>query len=166
VFLATLQAGAYTAFVTGKNQTQGIGLVEVYDINGQAPPELANLSTRGYVGQENHVMIAGFILGSEAGSVRIAIRGLGPSLANYGLNHVLPDPALELRNTNGAGIATNDDWQSDALSAAQLTAHGLALPNSKESGIFVTLPPGQYTAILNGKFVGTGIGLVEVYNLK
>lgn len=164
--LIALPPGGYTAFVSGKNQTQGIGLVEVYDVNDAAGPELTNISTRGYVGQENDVMIGGFVLGSEDGSVDIAVRGLGPSLANSGLSQVLPDPALELHDSNGAAVATNDDWQSDAVAAAQLTAHGLALPNAKEAGLFVTLAPGAYTAILNGKFVGTGIGLVEIYNLK
>lgn len=166
LLLVTLQGGAYTVFVSGKNQTQGIGLVEIYDINGQGEPELANLSTRGYVGQENDVMIAGFILGNEAGSVDIAVRGLGPSLANAGLSHVLPNPALQLHDAQGTSVASNDDWQSDPVAAAQLTAHGLALPDAKEAGLFVVLPPGQYTAILHGNFMGTGVGLIEVYNLK
>src|ERR1041385_8717037 len=115
---------------------------------------------------ENDVMIGGFTLGAEPGSVRIAVRGLGPSLAGAGLQGVLADPALELHDPNGNLMGTNDDWQSDPVSAAQLTAHGLALPDSKEAGLFVTLGPGTYTAILNGKSVSTGIGLVEVYNLK
>jgi hypothetical protein len=166
LLLATLQGGAYTVFLSGRNQTQGIGLVEIYDINGKGEPELANLSTRGYVGQENDVMIGGFILGNEAGSVEIAVRGLGPSLASAGLSNVLPDPALELHDAQGTGVASNDDWESDPIAATQLTAHGLGLKNMKEAGLFVTLAPGQYTAILNGKFAGTGIGLVEVYNLK
>jgi hypothetical protein len=140
--------------------------VEAYDTNRNTDSDLANISTHGYVGQENDVMIGGFTLGRENGSSRIAVRGLGPSLANYGLNNVLPDPALQLHNANGDIVASNDDWQSDPVAAAQLSAHGLALPNEKEAGLFVTLPPGAYTAILNGKFVGTGIGLVEVYNLK
>jgi hypothetical protein len=71
-----------------------------------------------------------------------------------------------LHDGNGSAVASNDDWESDPVAAAQLTAHGLALPNPKESGLFVTLAPGPYTAIVNGKFVGTGIGLVELYNLK
>jgi hypothetical protein len=166
LLLATLHGGAYTVFVSGRNQTQGIGLVEIYDINSKGEPELANLSTRGYVGQENEVMIGGFILGNEAGSVDIAVRGLGPSLASAGLSNLLPDPALELHDAQGSGVAENDDWESDSVAAAQLTSHGLGLPNTKESGLFVTLPPGQYTSILHGKSAGTGIGLVEVYNVK
>lgn len=164
--LVALPAGAYTAFVTGKDQTQGIGLVEVYDLNDQAGPELANISTRGYVGMENDVMVGGFILGGEAGSVRIAIRGLGPSLASSGLNGVLPDPALELIDENGNLLAHNDDWETDSVSAAQLTANGLALPNTKESGIFISLPRGQFTAVMTGKHIGVGLGLIEIYNLK
>jgi Calx-beta domain len=166
LLLATLPGGVYTVFLSGKNQTQGIGLVEIYDLNNRGEPELANISTRGYVGQENDVMIGGFILGNEPGSVDVAIRGLGPSLANYGLANVLPDPALELHDANGNLVAANDNWQSDPTSATQLVVHGLAPADSKEAGIFVTLPPGVFTAILNGKFVGTGIGLVEVYDLK
>jgi hypothetical protein len=164
--VASLTPGTYTAIMTGKNATSGIGLVEAYDANRNTESELANISTRGYVGMENDVMIAGFTLGAESGSVQIAIRGLGPSLAGAGLHSVLADPALELHDPNGNFMATNDDWQSDPASAAQLTAHGLALADSKESGLFVSLAPGTYTAILNGKSISTGIGLVEVYNLK
>ena len=60
----------------------------------------------------------------------------------------------------------NDDWQNDPVSAAQLTANGLALPNPKESGIFAVLPAGQFTAILAGKNGGIGVGLAEIYNLR
>jgi hypothetical protein len=164
--VALLAPGAYTAIMSGKNQTRGIGLVEAYDANQNTESELANISTRGYVGMENDVMIGGFTLGSEPRSVQIAIRGLGPSLANAGLNGVLSNPALELHDSNGNGIATNDDWQSDPVSAAELTTHGLALPNEKEAGLFVLLPPGAFTAILHGNNISAGIGLVEIYNLK
>lgn len=166
VIAVFLTPGAYTAIMTGKNQTSGIGLVEAYDTNRNTDSELANISTRGYVGMENDVMIGGFTLGGEPGGVQIAIRGLGPSLAGAGLHGVLTDPALALYDSNGNPMAANDDWQSDPVSAAQLTAHGLALPDSKEAGLFVTLAPGAYTAILDGRWVSVGIGLVEVYNLK
>jgi hypothetical protein len=111
-------------------------------------------------------MIGGFILGVSSNNARIALRGIGPSLAQFGLNPVLQDPTLELRDANGALLAANDDWLSDPTSAALLTANGLGLSDPKESGIFISLPPGQFTAILAGKNGGIGIGLVEVYNLK
>jgi hypothetical protein len=82
------------------------------------------------------------------------------------LSNVLADPTVELHDSNGATLISNDDWQDDAFSASQLSAHGLALQNNLESGIFTTLPPGTYTAILAGRNGGTGIGLVEVYNLQ
>jgi hypothetical protein len=66
----------------------------------------------------------------------------------------------------GVCVAANDNWQSELTSAAQLIAHGLAPSDSSEAGLVVTLPHGAFTAILNGKFVGIGIGLVEVYKLK
>jgi hypothetical protein len=166
VLIATLTPGAYTVLLTGKSQTAGIGLVEVYDANSASPAEVANLSTRGHVGMENDVMIGGFILGGEEGPARIVIRGIGPSLQNFGLNNVLADPAVELHDSNGASIVANDDWQSDPVSAAQLMANGLAPSNSKEAAIFLALPAGGYTAILHGKGISVGIGLVEIYNLR
>jgi hypothetical protein len=166
VLLATLSPGAYTVLLAGNAQSAGIGLIEVYDINTAAVAEVANLSTRGHVGMENDVMIGGFILGREEGLTRIVVRGLGPSLQNSGLSNLLADPALELHDSNGASIGANDDWQSDPVSAAQLTASGLAPTNSKESAIFVSLPAGAYTAILHGKWISAGLGLVEIYNLR
>jgi hypothetical protein len=71
-----------------------------------------------------------------------------------------------LHNQNGTIMVVNDDWTDDPVSAANLTANGLGLSDPKESGIFMSLPPGQFTAILSGRDGGIGIGLVEIYNLK
>ena len=166
VIVTTLPPASYTMILTGKNGTTGIGAVEVYDNNQAANSELGNMSTRGFVQTQDKVMIGGFSLGGANGPSRIAVRGLGPSLAQAGINNVLADPTLELRDVNGTLLKANDDWQSDPASAAQLTANGLALPDPKESGIFTSLPGGQFTAILAGKNGGIGVGLVEIYNLK
>jgi hypothetical protein len=96
----------------------------------------------------------------------VNVRGIGPSLSQFGLKNVLADPTLELHDANSAILAANDNWTDDSVSAAQLTANGLGLSNPKESGIFTSLPAGQFTAILAGKNGGVGLGLVEVYNLK
>jgi hypothetical protein len=77
---ATLSAGSYTAIVSGKNNTTGVGLVEVYDLAQAAPAKLANISTRAFVGSGSDVVIAGFILGNHSGNDRVALRGIGPSL--------------------------------------------------------------------------------------
>jgi hypothetical protein len=167
VIVATLDPGAYSALLTGKGGTTGIGTVELYDAETAADSQLANISTRGFVQTGNDVMIAGFILGGNNVPTDIAIRGLGPSLSSFGLSNVLPDPTLELHNGNGTIVVSNDNWQDDPASAALLTANGLALPNAKESGIFATLAsPGMFTAILADKNGNIGIGTVEVYNVK
>jgi len=166
VILISLAPATYTAILTGKGGTTGIGLVELYD-NGQGvDAQLSNISTRGFVQAGNDVMIGGFILGNSSTTGRIAIRGLGPSLSQFGLNPVLADPTLELHDANGATLITNDDWASDPVSAANLVLFNLAPSDPKESAIFTSLPPGTFTAILAGKNGGVGIGLVEVYNLK
>jgi hypothetical protein len=161
---ATLQPGSYTAILAGKNNGTGIGLVEVYDINQAADSQLANISTRGFVLTGNNVMIGGFILGGN-NNTHVVVRGIGPTLAQIGLSPVLVDPTLELHDGNGALLVSNDDWQNDSISAAQLIALGLAPQDPKESGIYTSLPPGAFTAILAGKNGGTGIGLVEIYNV-
>jgi hypothetical protein len=166
VVLATLSAGNYTALLTGKDNTTGVGTVEVYDRDQAAAAQLGNISTRGFVQSGENVMIGGFILGGATNNARIALRGIGPSLAQFGLNPVLEDPTLELKDANGTTLVANDDWLSDPVSAAMLTANGLGLKDTKESGIFTLLPPGQFTAILAGKSGGVGIGLVEIYNLR
>jgi hypothetical protein len=113
-------------------------------------------------------MCGGFVLGGNSNPARVAIRGLGPSLAQYGLSEVLADPVLELHDGNGALMISNDNWTDDPVTAAELVANGLAPQNGDESGIFVSLPPGQFTVILSGKNngTGTGIGLLEIYNLR
>jgi len=165
VIVETLAPAAYTAILTGKNETTGVGLVEVYDNDQAADAQLANISTRGFVEAGDNVMIGGFILEDNSASPRIALRGIGPSLSQFGLSNLLADPTIELHDDNGALLIANDNWQDDPVSAAQLTANGLAPVDPKESGIFTTLPPGAYTAILAGKNGGIGLGLIEIYNL-
>jgi hypothetical protein len=165
-FVATLPPGAsYTAILAGKNGGTGVGLVEVYDTDHAVDSQLANISTRGFVQTGDNVMIGGFILGESSGNTSVAVRGIGPALAQFGLGNVLADPTLELRDSNGMLLIANDNWQDDPVSAAQLTARGLAPQNPVESGIFASLPPGAFTAILAGKSGSSGIGLVEIYNV-
>jgi hypothetical protein len=162
--VATLDPGTYTAILAGKDQTSGIALVEIYDADAAAASRLANISTRGFVQAGDNVMIGGFILGHGGGSTTVAVRGIGPSLEQLGLSSVLADPTLELRDGNGALLVANDNWQDDPDTAALLTAQGLAPQDPLESGIFATLPPGLFTAILAGQDGGAGLGLLEVFS--
>ena len=166
VIMATLPPANYTLIIRGSGQTAGVGVVEIYDGSQSTPSLLANLSTRGFVQTGDNVMIGGFVLGGSSANTTIVVRGLGPSLTQFGLGNVLADPTLELHDANGATMISNDNWIDDPVSAAQLSANGLAPQDPKESGIFTSLPPGQFTAILAGKNGGVGIGLVEIYNLQ
>ena len=161
---ATLNPGAYTAIVRSTNNNTGVGLVEVYDFSQAVTAKLGNISTRALVRTGSDIVIAGFILGSHSDADRIVVRGIGPSLTAAGVPNALANPMLELRDGNGALLASNNDWQDNPAQAAELTAAGLAPTNNLESGIATTLPAGSYTALLSGVNNGTGVGLVEVYD--
>jgi hypothetical protein len=163
--LITLQPGNYTAILSGKNGTTGVGLVEVYDINSGAFAELTNVSTRGFVGTGDNVMIGGIITSGGNGSTQIVIRGLGPTLGQppFNVPNVLADPALTLVDGNGNVVQTNNNWKTQQ---AAIQATGLAPPNDLEAAILATVAPGNYTAILSGNGGGMGIALVEVYKLR
>jgi sugar lactone lactonase YvrE len=162
--IATLSAGAYTVIERGKLDTTGVGLVEIYDLSPGFGPELANISTRGFVDIGDNVMIAGFIVASSTGgSGQVIVRALGPSLGSADITNPLLDPMLELHDSNGTLIAANDNWKSDQQAAIEAT--GIPPTDDAESAIIVTLAPGAYTAIESGVGDTTGVGLVEVYNL-
>jgi hypothetical protein len=162
--VATLAPGAYTAVLTGNGNTSGVALVEVYDLDQAVPSTLANISTRAFVGAADNILIAGVVV-ARGDLDRLVFRGVGPSLTAVGVPNALANPTLELRDSNGALLVANNDWQDDPVQAAQLTAVGLAPTNNLESAIFATLPPGAYTALLSGVNNSTGIGLVEAYEL-
>jgi hypothetical protein len=160
--IATLLPGSYTAIVRGVNQTTGVALVEGYEIDSTAN-RLANVSTRGRVGVGDRVLIGGLILrGSQSKSV--VLRALGPSLSQFGVAGALANPTLDLHNSTGALIASNDNWQAGSQ-ANQIKASGLAPSHSLESAIRAVLPPGSYTAIVRGANNATGVGIVEAYDL-
>lgn len=165
--LMILSPGAYTAILAGRNGGTGVGLVEVYDLGQGATSQLANLSTRGFVDTGDDVMIGGVIVGggSRAGTARVLVRALGPSVPLPG---ALGDPTLELHDGSGALIALNDNWKvrpDGSSQQAEIEATGIAPTNDLESALLQTLPAGNYTAIVRGKNNTTGVGLAESYNL-
>jgi hypothetical protein len=157
-----INPGAYTVVVRGKSNSTGIGLFEVYDLDQTVDARLGNISTRGFVGTGNEVMIGGTII-AGASPARVLFRAIGPSLTNFGLPNALDNPILELYNSNGGLIATNNDWRE--TQEAEIIATGLAPSNNLESAMVRDLAPGPYTAIVHGTNNATGVALVEVYNL-
>jgi hypothetical protein len=163
--LISLAPGEYTGIVTGKGGTTGVGLVEVYDLDPNSGSNLANISTRGFVGTGDNVMIGGFIAGGPSnGSAQLLIRAIGPSLANLGVNGALNDPMLALFDANGQKFATNDNWKDNQDGEIQAT--GKAPIDDRESAILARLPSGSFTAIVSGVNNTTGIALIEVFNLE
>jgi CubicO group peptidase (beta-lactamase class C family) len=162
----TLPPGTYSAVLKGNGGADGIGVVEVYDLNQAADSKLANISTRGFVETDNGVMIGGLIVGpsSGVGGTKLVVRGLGPSLADSGVGGTLSDPMLDLVNASGTILRSNDDWKSSQQT--EIEAAGLAPSIAAESALVQTVAPGNYTAIVRGKNNSTGVGLVEVYNLQ
>ena len=162
--IATLSPGNYTVVLSDKDGGTGSGLIEVYDLDAAAESQLANISTRGFSGGGASAMIAGFIVEGNSAQGTVIVRALGPTLSDARVADTLLDPTVDLIDANGQRVRSNDNWQDDAVQAAQLIALGLAPAHPKEAGLVVSLPPGAYTAIVshNG---ASGIALVEVYHL-
>ena len=110
----------------------------------------------------DRVGIGGFIVTGSAPK-RVIVRAIGPSLSHFGVPNPLADPVLELHGPAGFTTITNDNWRS--TQQAEIQATGLAPTDDLESAIVANLPPGNYTAIVQGKNNTTGVALVEVYDL-
>jgi hypothetical protein len=161
--LTTLDPGAYTAVLRGKNGTTGPGLIEVYDLSTRVAAKVANISTRGVVQEGDNRLIGGFIVsGGASASLEVVVRAIGPSLSEARIVNPLADPYLDVRDGNGNALATNNNWREDR-NADKLIQFGLAPKNEAESALYLQLSPGAYTAIVSGNGGSTGVGLVEVY---
>lgn len=163
-----LPAGACSAKINGAGSTTGMSLAEVYDADpATSAARFVNLAARNYVGSGDGVLVVGFaITGAESDT--LLIRGIGPTLAQFGLTGVLANPQIKLFNQQGQPIEENDDWAGTAkLSAAFEQTGAFALPpNSQDSALLVTLKPGVYTAQLSGVANSTGVALIEVYEVR
>ena len=162
--VTTLPPARYTAIVAGQNNSSGLSLVEIYDLDPTGGSSvLANISSRGFVGTGENVLIAGFIIQPTGTSANIVVRAIGPSLGSSNLSGALQDPTLELHDANGAVIAANDNWKDSQ--ELEIDSADLAPTDNRESAIFATPPAGNYTAIVRGRNQTTGIALVEAYRV-
>lgn len=145
-----------------RQNTPDIG---AFELGATIPVTLANISTRGVVGTGDGVMIGGFVI-TGSGAKSVLVRAIGPSLSNPPANlaNTLQNPTLTLFNSSGAKITSNDNW-ADAANAASIPSN-LRPSSPLESAILITLNPGAYTAIVSGVGGGTGLALVEVYDLN
>jgi len=134
--------------------------IGAFELGATIPETLANISTRLLVETGDDVLIGGFIV-TGTHSKSVLLRAIGPSLPVDGK---LANPVLELHDSTGAIIATNDDWQSNA-NKQEIIDTGIPPTNPLESALLLTLDPGAYTAIVRGVNDSTGIALVESYDL-
>ncbi len=116
-------------------------------------------------------MIGGFIV-QGAQPKKVIIRAIGPELTQYGIPNVLPNPTLELHDSNGALIASNDNWRQTIIGGIitsdqvrDIRNSGYAPGDGRESAVIADLPAGNYTAVVRGVNNTTGVALVEVYDL-
>jgi hypothetical protein len=168
--LVTLQPGSYTIHVAGADGGTGVVLAEVYDCETGQPCKLVNISSRGFVGTGDNVAIPGFIVAGNKAK-QLLVRGVGPTLGNYGVPGTIVDPKITLYDANQAIVAENDNWTTyadqAALTAASAQVFAFALnAGSKDAAMLVTVPPGTYTAVVSGLNDGTGVALVEVYEVE
>ncbi len=163
-----LGSGAYSFVSRGVGNASGVCFTEVYpyDFTGAAPGKLFAGSTRGRVGIGSDVIVAGFSITGNS-SLKVLIRGLGPSLATYGVTNCITDPQLELLMSRDSveNAWINDDWAGDAEIAAAMRKLGMSEwdAKSKDAAMLARLAPGAYTVLLRDRG-GSGLeGMIEVY---
>src|SRR5262249_53520288 len=171
--LTTLTPGAYTALISGANNTTGLSIVEVYDADplSNEGSRAINISTRGVAGSGANKMIAGFVI-DGASSRRVLIRAVGPgiSVAPFNVSGTLAEPQIELYNSRNLLHATAGAWglqsNADEIRGSAKVVSAFDLPEgSKDSAMVVTLLPGAWTVQVGGAGNATGVVLVEVYAL-
>jgi hypothetical protein len=165
-FYSVLGPGSYTVVLTGKSGESGTALIEVYEYDNAASRVL-NLSTRALVSPTTPV-ITGFAVRGLVPK-RVLLRVIGPGLAGFGVTSPLQDPKLTVMDASGAIVASNDNWSAGSASevtvaSAAVGAFPLAI-GSRDAASVLTVLPGNYTILAEAVDTGTGIVLLEVYEL-
>ena len=167
--LESLPVGLYSAEVSGVNGSSGIALAEFYDADtGMPSADLVNISARANVANGGGVLIAGFVVAGPS-SETVLIRGIGPSLSGrFGLENALRDTQVTLFDANGNQITANAGWGNDPWISGVGTQVGAfpLMANSLDSALLVTLPPGAYSAEVSSTDGSTGLGMVEIYEVR
>jgi hypothetical protein len=180
--IVSLSAGAYTAQISGANNTTGVALAEIYEVSSSGT-RLINVSARGQVGTGANIMISGLVI-SGSGTDQFLMRADGPALTQFGVNGALAQPSLSVVNGAGVLIAANTGWgtgsglklsgitgsitdgtPAEIAGVASLIGAFPLATGSSDSAEIVTLLPGAYTMEVSGVNNTTGVGLAEVYEV-
>jgi glycerophosphoryl diester phosphodiesterase len=167
-----LGGGAYTAQLSSRNNQTGVGLIEVYQDNTDPNWALGspvNISLRGRA-TPTSPLIGGFVVPAGT-SQTLLVRGIGPALAQYGINEPLRDPMLRIYDSKGVVVAENDDWwdgeDATLIRNRSIEAGAFKIATGREAGMLVTLTPGAYTAVLSDTSTSrSGVGLLEIYAIS
>lgn len=159
-----------TFYLTATATNSAGTTVAVVTITVGLQGRLTNLSARSYVGTGERIAIVGMAIGGRntGGSIPLLVRGVGPTMADYGVAGVLPDPRIVLRqqDTNTL-LAENDDWAGDATVSAvglKTGAFPFASTASHDAALTTNLPSGAYTAGVSSADSTAGIALTEIYD--
>lgn len=163
-------AGTYYAMVSNASGTVSTSsaALKVSPISVSSDTTLANISTRGTAGGGQGVLIVGFVVGGSSAK-SVVVRAVGPGLSAFGVTSPLADPDLTVFDANNRVVARNDNWESDGNAAALSTAFSRVgafqlKSAARDAALLLSLPPGNYTAHVNGIGGTTGVAMVEAYD--
>ena len=166
--LVTLAPGNYTIQITDPRGTGGVALAEIYDAGTGTASRLVNVSSLGRAGAGNDALISGFVIGGGT-AAKVLLRAVGPGLAAYTTDAVVPDPSLTLYDAVGSALGSNDNWVSSVttVSAAAQNSGAFSLTaGSKDAAVVATLPAGAYTIQVNSGSGIAGSALLEIYEVR
>jgi hypothetical protein len=163
--IVNLPAGAYTAIVRGKSNTQGIALIEIYDVSRGNGSKLSHINTRAMVGGADNVLVSRVTVAGN-NPLKIVARVLGPSLTRSGVPNPLVNPRMNFYNANGTLLHTSSNWMENPVQANQLRTSGYAPTDPREPALMMTLPAGVYTAVVTGENNTTGVALFDACTLN
>lgn len=171
IYDTAMAPGSYSIQISGVGTASGAVLAEVYDATPAGSfsaftTRLVNASARTQVGTGDNILIAGFAISGDTAK-SVLVRAVGPTLTQFGVGGTLSDPQLKLFDSSGRQIAENDDWGgTTTLSGAFGSVGAFSLSaGSKDAALVASLSPGSYTAQVSGAAGGTGVALVEVYEI-
>jgi hypothetical protein len=162
--------GAHTTTMLRPNSTTGVALTELYDLDTAPTSRLVNVSARMNVSANEGALIAGVVIGGNAPKT-VLIRGVGPTLAAFGVTGLLADPQIAVFS-GPTQVTSNDNWETSANTPAQVTAASTRVgafalaAGSRDAALLITLQPGNYTIQVTGVNNTMGVALIEIYDTQ
>lgn len=164
--VASIPAGTFRIVVSGADASQGVVVVEIYDLDGEAPSStrIASFSARGTAADGDGALIGGLIMRGDT-PVPLLVRALGPSLSADGFANAIADPLLEARDDKQQVLHQNDDWGASGDRDA-IAATAAAPTDPRESAVLAALGAGGYTLLVRAKDGGSGVAVVDFVDLR